>query len=365
MIEYLIGTGGDYTDFNAAVLALEALGPAGLGDDHRFRIISNIVNATVAPAGNVYLNGHTVSFINDNPPNGNPLAGYRIDCVSRPTIRTAQDIGGRGILIFDGLYFKAQGADPLLIRVAMETFPFAQWRLRRVEIKNSMFDGNGTATISLNCRSAEYSYWLLSNLKIWGHRVYGLWFGDSGSVSNPGETTKTIENVTVLNESDNCVGIYSNGVGDAGGDDTDYKNVVSVSDGIATGTKDWYDSILPGRISVNNCASSDATCPLIYGTGNIQNIVPASEFESLSDADPDFLFLRKGALTASASPDPDKGPAPLRVDFQGRVEYSFPAGMQLYNAGQAPVLSIYDIAGLEYGKYGDYPIGCHNAEVTI
>ena len=364
-LKYKVGVGGHYTDFNDVVAALVAIGPGGLTDDYEFEFISNVTNTTAVSGGVVYLNYHTVKFCSSVPHYGNPTIGNLITCVTTPTIYTAQPATGRGILIFEDLYFKAAptlGTNVVWFQIAMELFAFLTWKDRKCIIRNCMFDGNGVAQTALQCASAEYSYWLLSNLKIWGHTGYGLRFGWSGVAPNPGETTKIIENVTVFNEIGGATGVYSNGLGDSGGDDTDYKNVISCRSGVV-GT-DWYSGMLATRCVVDNCASSDATCPVTFGSNNLQNIVTVDEFESLDDTNPDFLSLKKGALAVNATANPDRGLAPLKVQFGGDIKYVWPAGMQLYNGGAVPSLGVLDIAGTPYGKYGDYPIGCHNAEIA-
>jgi len=218
-----------------------------------------------------------------------------------------------------------------------------------------MFDAGKNVQIALNCRSAEYSLWELSNLKIWGHTALGLVFENAGVVQNPGETTKFIENITVFNEVNNCVGIRSNVAGDAGSDDTRYSNVVVANDGIAVGTVCWDSGILPGRIIVNNCASSDATCPLVYGTGNIRNIVPANEFKSLDDTNSDFLELKETA---------DFSGVPLSVDIGDTVSLnSFLSGTgQLYQTGTTTISAwnTEDIAGNQRPDAdGKVSIGAH------
>jgi len=352
-----IGVGGDYTDFNLAVLALQALGVGGIVEDYEFRIISSFNNITASPVGFVCPNGFTISFINENPPLGNPLNGHKITCATTPYIRTYADVQGRGELIFDGLYLKENGVGLSLLTIVIpqETFAYAQWKDRKTVIKNCMFDAGKNVQIALNCRSAEYSLWELSNLKIWGHTALGLVFENAGVVQNPGETTKFIENITVFNEVNNCVGIRSNVAGDAGSDDTRYSNVVVANDGIAVGTVCWDSGILPGRIIVNNCASSDATCPLVYGTGNIRNIVPANEFKSLDDTNSDFLELKETA---------DFSGVPLSVDIGDTVSLnSFLSGTgQLYQTGTTTISAwnTEDIAGNQRPDAdGKVSIGAH------
>jgi hypothetical protein len=364
VIHYTIGVGGDYADFNSAVNALAAILWPGLTDDYEFEVISNLTNSTAYSGGVVYLNYHTVKFYSSVPHLGNPLKGNIITCTRTATIATAQSVEGRGTLIFEDLYFKANpgfGSELVRIQVAMEFFEYIQWKTRKTVIKNCMFDGNGTAQISLKCASAEYSLWELSNLKIWGHQFWGLNFGYSGILVNPGETSKFIENVIIFNDVNGSVGMLSNGLGDSGGDDTYYKNVISCRNG-ATGS-DWFTGMQAARCIVDNCASSDATCPVTFGSNNLRNIVTVNEFESLDDTNPNFLKLNNGQLVADPIAEPDRGVKPLRVRFTGNIDYVWPSG-QIYNAGTIPALTINDIAGAQYGRYGYYPIGCHNAEIV-
>jgi hypothetical protein len=135
-------------------------------------------------------------------------------------------------------------------------------------------------------------------------------------------------------------------------------------------SKSWDQAINSVMNRIENCADDDGSLAVAIAGGFtnysdvFSNVDDALEIESFDDTNSDFLHLKKGALAVSANATPDKGKAPLRVRFNSDIDYLWPAGMQLYNGGAVPSLSVNDIAGEQYGKYGDYPIGCHNAEVA-
>lgn len=121
-------------------------------------------------------------------------------------------------------------------------------------------------------------------------------------------------------------------------------------------------------LAYNNAAfNTTATTPsgTTWEPGSSGNLdgISSSEFESLDASSADFMRLNRGTLSADPSVDPSIGSAPLLCSFSGLIDYNY-GGNVLPDGGLVPAFPIIDIAEVSYGKYGDYPIGCYNAEVA-
>jgi len=94
-------------------------------------------------------------------------------------------------------------------------------------------------------------------------------------------------------------------------------------------------------------------------TGSKDDLVPADEFESVSYADDDWLFLPQGTISADSTAKPLSGNAPLTVKFAGSVDIIPPDATYLTQNGDATE-STTDIAGLARPGIDDkYSIGAH------
>jgi hypothetical protein len=370
MIHYTVGTGGDYSDWGAAYNALVAIG--ALADDYLLTQISDLTNSTVF-SGNINLNNRKIEFLNGLSHGGNPNAGYKTYLAQGISINAGLfPPANFGIIVIDGLNIINVSATGTLVSLSMTIAgptenPFS----KRIYARNLLIKGKNLSAappeIGLSVGGAYLSANYVYNCKIWncGYSGINLSFGIFGAAVTS-YYYRFYENITCYN----CArygyaSIYLNNLGFSGNPSLSLKNVVAVNTNDALYLPDWsFVNTGTNYLAVNNCADSDATCPDTYGTNNIHTIIPATEFESQDDTDATFLFLQKGVLISGASPNPDRGFAPLRTRFDENTKYNWPDDMRLYNSGQEPSLCAVDIANTEYGKYGDYPIGCHNAEVA-
>ena len=227
-----------------------------------------------------------------------------------------------------------------------------------IELKNSIINGLGTINQRGVQGNNERSWNHISNIKIYNcpHLGYGSTGGGGGGGDPyPASMVNVIENMVVYN----CgVGIYAERLWDRF---TVFRNVVSC--GCPT---DWMliagaTPNAPEYQTTYNCADSDGT--LLIGSNQIHNIVPADEFKSLDDTNSKFLFLNDGSFNVGGIAVPERGRAPLKVQFTDQTEYSWPEGV-LASGGTEPTLTDTDIEGLDVpSPEGIYSIGCHQAQI--
>jgi hypothetical protein len=367
-IKYKVGVGGHYTDWADAYNALCAIDP--LNDDYEFEQISD-VTVTVWPNINLVVNqldanGHTVRFYcsESNSHQGNPTKGY-ITYLSgangKIDMRFANCAGLRPNAFLENLYIRQITNNDIGL-ITAQAWTFGDTSAINAYFVNMLIRGYiVTSGRGINCTHQDTMY-RLRNCKIWNIKigVYGTAGSYGGLVPADRAINSIIENVTVYNT--NLQGINT-GLASTLTRGKTFSNCCSFNNALNAA---WAHLNSPTKLICNNCADDDSSIDDNGGVANncLLGIDENNDFESTDDTNPDFLSLKKGALAVSADPTPDKGKAPLRVRFNSDIDYLWPAGMQLYNGGAVPSLSVNDIAGVQYGKYGDYPIGCHNAEVA-
>lgn len=364
MTVYTVGIGGDYSDWGSAFNALVALGP--LSDDFEFEQISNITNST-ACSGNMQLNGHSVKFYcsYENSHKGNILNGFKTLCTTRVIIDIFKDYltgspysAWKGTFEMSGLHLSGNLGVPLwrIYCGHMYAQQNGQYlKLHDLIVKNTTgigFDISSTGWVKIdvyNVKLAGSNASPLFNFQLTSHYV--------GTDPAASVRSKTLNNISSYSTGS---GIYFSNYWDGF---ATIKNCSCMGAGLLQ--KDFnFIAGSDAYFTVSNCACSDASLNDIAGADNLINVDPALEFQSIDSTNGAFLFLRNGNLIANPSAEPSKGFAPLRTVFQGAIDYVWPAGMQLYNGGIIPTLISEDIGKVAYGKYGDYPIGCHNAEIA-
>lgn len=355
MTHITVGTTGDYAGWVEAYLFLVGLG--ALAEDYGIEQISDVTVNNNWPAGNIQLNGYTVTFycFTANSHQGDPTKGFITYLTGAlGYFHPLNNTSVYGSIIIDNLYFIQTGGNAVsLVR------PGSNSALPRPEInvvlKNILIKGGPLSAAQGVVFDNSYINYYVSNVKIWDCE-YGFWTTYSGT--NLTNRVRMVENVDAYNCSD--YGFAITGLPEA-------INIINCC-AFNSGLRDWQGGHGAGITFLWNCADGDnsiADWISATETDCLASVDESIEFESLLDTNPDFLFLRKGFFAASPVVTPDRGFKPLRVRFLSGAEYGFPAGMRLYNTGLPPTLSAVDIAGKEYGQWGDYPIGCHNAEVIF
>jgi len=365
MVTKTVGVGGDYSDWNAVFNWLSTL---VFADNYEIIQISDVTNVTVPtpwPAGHgPILSTYTLTFkvSPEGYHNGDPTAGYKT-YLPTPWINNVFGTANGDTVIFDGLNIINQiGYPPIRCWDSNGTASnFCQ-----VIIKNCIIQGVGGNWLSFDFGVLLYSNKGSSKNQMYNCKIYNCGCAGIGLTgwAHAVESGSTIENCTVYNCGNYNSGgpLHYHGIGSwlYSMKNISFSNVVSCNNNAVY--RDWEDTIplLSGN-SITNCADSDNSIP--FGTNNLNNIIPANEFVSLSDTNSRFLNFDLGTLISVAVTNPDKGPEPLKVKFTSNANYTWPSN-HLYSSGIAPTLTTTDIAEKIYGQYGNYPIGCHNAEMA-
>jgi hypothetical protein len=364
-----IGSGGDFPDWTSAWNAIMAIGL--LTKDYRLEQISDLTNSTVLNPSAARLNGRTIEIVvpEANQHNGVPTDGYKTYVPNNrslvfPSYLGLPSIGG--FVTIDGLnIISTQTLPNGSLLVAPYEHQKPNWWNFKTTVKNILIRGNllngGAGEIGMSICGAEWSQVDVVNCKISNCGSAGIMLQQASAVAgNPGSIINRLENITVYNCAKYVLtGIAFNSV--LGPFNVSFKNIYC---GFDNGSRPCYN--LPSDLtyfSFDNCASSDASVPTIYGSNNLQNIAPVDEFESLVYTNADFLNLKKLDGYFDISGTPRVGPAQLKTKFRHSIRV-VGGGEKLYGGGLVPVLSANDISGEEYGKYGYYPIGCHNAQLN-
>jgi len=235
--------------------------------------------------------------------------------------------------------------------------PVGQVSLGKHIIKNNLING-----VDLLCarRNRLYSGYEIYNNKLFNASVIRLTESRFDAVE-----PVIIENNTLYSPPINSVVLQ---ISSSGGLDWDTRSQVVLRNNVFF--NNTVSSVTVGAFPVKpyafNCAfSNNSGSTIEWRSGSSGNIdfIPDTEFESLDSASADFLRLFKGRLSSVPTVNPSKGLAPLRCRFDGEIAYSY-GGNVLPSGGIPPTLSTLDLAGEPYGKWGDYPIGCYNAEIA-
>jgi hypothetical protein len=188
--------------------------------------------------------------------------------------------------------------------------------------------------------------------------IYNLYAGIRIKWQNNYPRSNYIENCSIYN----CANGFHTIAGDyVAGSGSFIRNVVCHNSSVADFSNEAGDAT---NNQYEACADHDNTLQGVVGTKtNCHTGVIDANFRSLDSASSDFLKLPIGYLSSAPTANPDRGLAPLAVRFNANTEYLVPNGL-LATEGIAPTLAKNDLADFEYGKYGDYPIGCYNAEIA-
>lgn len=302
MVTKTVGVGGDYSDWGSAHNALVALG--ALADDYRLIQISDLTNSTAFDAAGIYLNNKKVEFLCLNYHRGNPNAGYKTYLAAGlmgilPTTSNAAANAVHGEIVISGLNIINVAATGALCGPTIQCFNPATdvvvnkiARVENVLIKGRLYSLGSEVGLTGGNEFATHRF---KNIKIWNTGTAGieLSFGVS-FIPNYDGICRYLENIAIYN----CARYGLSGIrwrtGAADHPSVSLKNVV-VAKGSALYGDCYSFTDNFEYLTIDNCASSDATCPLAYGAGNIRNIDPTTEFKSLDDTNDDFLKLEETA----------------------------------------------------------------------
>jgi len=240
-------------------------------------------------------------------------------------------------------------------------------------VENCLCDGGNVAAnrhkvgIGLNGTSSGGTYnVVVKNTKVYRHLSYGFDIVGFGS----DKKGPILENVSIDNNGEGVVNPFGirNNQFPANVPPVTLRNVVSFNAGLGIGT-DYVivpatEPILdPGVNVIENIADSDASAPA--GTGVLNNIVPANEFQSTDPTNANYLRLKLGSVTADWTREP-AGNVNVgdKIKFDPEVTLT-PGAASLGDGGTVPTLITEDIAGEAIpSKNGEYPIGCHVQEYS-
>jgi hypothetical protein len=362
LIQKTIGAGGDYADIGTAYLAIYAYyAPShDMYDNWELTVTSDFTENTGAPGAiNPQYNGHYIEIKNPNhytitiaPAGGGSIKYLRFHSLSSSAVDR---------MFFNDLIFSVPFINPANRIPVIYFAPGSQRAYVTAVYRNCVFLCNGyqpsdaaRSSVCIGLEGAAALQW--SNASILNCKFYkfGRPFGSSRIGANQ---IVTVENCTSylcyrgLLHIETVVATAQYNI----------RNYVAASANIDF--KSGFSTL--ANINFTNCADHDGS--LLTCGGNLvdckHNIVAVDEFESLDPASENFLKLNKGRLSAAPVVNPDRGFKPLRCKFYSGAKYSY--GGVLPDGGVKPALSTTDLAGELYGKWGDYPIGCYNAEVAV
>jgi hypothetical protein len=362
VIRKTIGVGGDYADIGTAKLAIYAYYPLHImTDDWELTVMSDFTENTGVPgtADSPVYNGRYVEIKNPDhyliaiaPSGGGSIKYLRFHAYGG-------SVSDR--MFFNDLIFSVPFINPANRIPVIYFAPGSQNHYVTAVYRNCVFLCNGYApsgaargSAIIGLEGASGLQW--SNASILNCKFYN--FGRPfGSARIGANQIVTVENCSSylcykgLLHIETVVATAQYNI----------RNYVAVSDSVD------YESDFSTLANINftNCADSDNS--LLTCGGNLvdckHDIVPVNEFESLTSTSADFLRLFKGRLSTAATVDPDRGFKPLRCKFHSGAKYSY-GGNVLPDGGIPPTFSTTDLAGEPYGRWGEYPIGCYNAEIA-
>ncbi len=346
MITLRIGTGGDYTTFMAARNAIDG---APLADDYTLDLISDVTE-TLTATGNLAYNGKTITLTcSFNEANiENPIGWYKVTLAADIWINFTGNSFNVGSNVVQYLWIQRTALNTFaprdMIAMGGNNDAFV------TTLHHLFFKGNGSTTRGDVAWGSGTSNLTLTayDIKMWDMLV-GIDL-DITTVSAV-RRTRYFENITMYN----CVnGYYTT---DNVWNLFNLKNIVIAG---SSGT-DWPTQ--HAQLTITNCADSDGS--LTTGVNTQSNIVPADEFVSLDDTVNDFLKLGGGTFDVGGKAVPQRGKAPLKVQFTDQSVYDFPVGVLAVN-GTAPTIEGHDtdIEDLAVpSTEGFYSIGCHQAQI--
>lgn len=370
MVTKTIGTLGDYPDINSAINDLIATGV--IFDNYYLKLISNVINTTTVSSSNIKIN-NSVNIDFD-------LNGYTItsDRTIRMSMRDPTNYTGSITLRNGNIFYNCLfGSNPInYLDLQCRGLQFAGTPGPLRFTLNNLFVSNHLTTVDSNINHSlismvnalenafyysGYATYRIYNVKTYFNgRSNNLYFSGESAGSGSGiGPYALIENCSLynVNKIASQATVYTQ-------EPFAWANYPRVKNVICCGA--WLCGTAYPNADFINCAETDSSLALSgpYGTViNKTSGVSDSDFKSVDPTNPDFLKLPKGRISSIPNLNPNAGSAPLRVKFNGNIEYSYGSN-KLYNTGIIPSLTLNDLDGNPYGQWGNYPIGCYNAELV-
>jgi hypothetical protein len=291
---YTVGPGKDYANWGAVQAALNG---SVLTGDVTLMQDADIV-AEPGGACTVGLAGHNLTLGNNIPHNGDPNAGYEIDFQTSSNlvmqITQANPDTGNGIIEIKDLKVISSGVlgFPGGIIVTTES----GCRIHRILMLGTRSTyGSGSPGIKLyahNSAAADIP------MEIWNCEVnipcdYGIDFSYGGAVS---EATLQIENNTVHESGQHCYRSYD-------GTPATARNNVGFNAGVSV----WQVAEMGAVLGLNNASDDSSAQDSNFKSGSSNNqtgIDEATEFESLTDTDANYLKVTNAGVCGAGGTTP-------------------------------------------------------------
>jgi hypothetical protein len=288
MINLKIGSipSADYQDWNALWLGLIAAG--SWTQDYECEQVADVNNTTADPGGAIgfHQNGHSLHIFNGNPPLGNQNNGFKT-FVDQPVTIDPISTNLGDLIIIDGLNIINRLSHSWCLDTTYDKNGENVGN-HDVIIKNCICQGtgtdqNGTWEYGIKVHPGNNGTKTIFNCKVFNCASSGILIYAGGTPS-----AHVIENCSVYN----CAKVFSTaGFIYSGGTlrNSTIRNNVVVNNFNAYPCWQTFPSGL-SNVTINNNASSDATAPTNYGTGNLFNIQNA-DFLSIDSSSNNFLNI--------------------------------------------------------------------------
>lgn len=301
---YTVGSGGDYSDWNAAKSDVAA----PLTGDLTFTQISDTIESVDVLFVNLNLGGFTLELTSDTPHNGDPDAGHRA-LMGAANFFGVQNCYNGTVKMYDmNIRANAVGRSDELVYL----YNASTSGLLTILVYDNIFDSRSVTGVSsyhlvyMYSNSSVYAQPIkMFNCKV----VHPTGNGRSGIYCATGQAVSEllIENTSVQNDPTAGTGCYGFQTNHANGS-LILRNCVTT--GFTLGGSDYgYYNGQSGAVAYN-CMSEDgtATNPFTFAWGTqsgcIANITPANEFTS-TDPDAGGLTYFEPKSTGQAAHDGD------------------------------------------------------------
>ena len=358
--EYTVGgIGTDYPGVTGLTDAIADIIASTLTGDLTFNVKGDINWAGGSMAANLTIGGNwTLKITSDDYHYGNYNEGHLLTLGAQSSICELNNGNVGGTTIVENI--KITGGD---MNLDSYYIPSGTYHFNNAVVRNCIF--NGMRLTLSNGRA-----WTPQTRKISNNKFYNCvleFISYWNFPANPANTWVLVENNTIYNQANVTVLVLSHDNVNAVNDYTYRNNVFANLAGV---TK---TIIAPAGynypVFLNNATSDDRAGALAWGAGsagNVSNIVPADEFDSLLIANARNLFLKEGVVTADWTREPAGDVETFQnIKFNPEVTVT-PGAVVLNDSGIAPTLESVDITGQAIpNSQGEYPIGCHVQEYSV
>ena len=310
MINWDIGSGGDYSSWGAALVALASASP--LADDYTLTQISDTTEPGVPWGGPGYgpdvdLNGHSVVFDSDNPHNGDPTAGWLASCAVANTANIGISVfGSSGSLEIKNLKVRNSAG---IWDIEVHVYGSASAKVHDI-IASGANTSFGNAFVNLSATAS---------LEVWNFSANE--YNGVGAITTDGTEPITVEN---------CVGMNSvYGFRDSGTGIVTFNSCVAFGNAIGDFDNGWTNMFVYNSYSEDGSVLTEPD----GGSGNASGINPATEFVSTTYSNPDYLKVVPGGTLATGgiTPTITGNTAGVRGDARPGADAQTSAGVDEYS----------------------------------